>query len=128
MFNPADESIMRMRFPALLCVALSLSNATMAEEAVPMTGDVISSTVKGKRLAGERTGGGQVRVKFGEDGSLSIQDGHAVLTGKWSVQGDKLCMQVAKWNLDGCGRMDKAGNLITQYDAAGDKAHIVFGK
>lgn len=113
---------------ALFCAVQMLPVVTLADDGQTLNGDAIAAAVKGKRLAGERIGGGQLRVKFGDDGSLSIQDGHAVLTGKWSVQDDKLCMQVPKWNLDGCGRMAKAGNVITQYDPAGDKVHIVYGK
>lgn len=113
---------------AALVLALSLPMSVSAEEPAKLDGNAISATVKGKRLAGERAGGGQVRMKFGEDGSLSIQDGHAVLTGKWSVQDDKLCLQVPKWGIDNCGRMAKDGNLITQYEPSGDKIHIVFGK
>lgn len=119
---------MRKTFLALLYPALALSTYAVADDAAPLDSNAIATTVKGKRLAGERAGGAQVRIKFGDDGSLSIQDGHAVLTGKWSVQDDKLCLQVQKWNFDGCGKMTRAGNQITQYDPAGDKVHIVFGK
>lgn len=113
---------------AMLLPLFALSTPVLADDAAALDSNAIATAVKGKRLAGERAGGGQVRIKFGDDGSLSIQDGHAVLTGKWSVQDDKLCMQVQKWNLDGCGKMTKAGNQITQYDPAGEKVHIVFGK
>lgn len=119
---------MKARSLSLLCAVLLLPAIAAGEEAQTLNSEAIAAAVKGKRLAGERTGGGQVRVKFGDDGSLSIQDGHAVLTGKWAVQEDKLCMQVPKWNLDGCGKMAKAGNVITHFDPAGDKVHIVYGK
>ena len=111
---------------AIFCVAMS--GQCGAEDETVLGSDAISQLVKGKRLAGERAGGGQVRMKFVDDGTLSIQDGHAVETGKWAVKDDKLCIQVAKWNFDGCGKVGKTGNLITQYFPDGDKAHIVFGK
>ena len=112
----------------LVAFGVGAINGAGAEEELVLGSDAISTLVKGKRLSGERVGGSQVRMKFAEDGSLSIQDGHAVETGKWAVAGDKLCIQVAKWNFDGCGKVAKAGNLITQYFPAGDKAHITFGK
>jgi hypothetical protein len=103
-------------------------NVAWAQQDGDLAAEDITTVVKGKRLAGERSGGGQVRVRFADDGSLSIQDGHAVLTGKWAVQDDKLCMQVAKWNHDECGKLSRSGSLITHYMAGGDKIHIVFGK
>ncbi|MFN0317727.1 MAG: hypothetical protein ACKVQA_22100 [Burkholderiales bacterium] len=117
-----------MKITSLVFVLLCSIASASAEEELVLGSDAISTLVKGKRLSGERAGGGQVRMKFAEDGSLSVQDGHAVETGKWVVQGNKLCIQVAKWNFDGCGKVSKAGNLITQYFPAGDKAHITFGK
>ena len=117
----------RMLF-LLAAVLTSLPIVAGAEQDSALATEEIAATVKGKRLAGERTGGSQVRVRFAEDGTLSIQDGHAVLAGKWQVQDGKLCMQVAKWSLDECGKLSRAGNLLTHYAASGDKPHIVFGK
>lgn len=120
---------MPMKFRAVAAVlTVGLCTNALAEEEVVLPNDSILTIVKGKRLAGERVGGGQVRMKFSDDGTLSVQDGHAVETGKWAVQDGKLCIQVAKWNFDGCGKVAKAGNLITQYFPSEDKPHIVFGK
>ncbi len=118
--------IQALAWGALLSLGL-WANAVAAEENA-MGADDISALVKGKRLSGERVGGGQVRIKFVDNGALSIQDGHAVETGTWAVEDNKLCLKVAKWNFDGCGRMVKAGNLVTHYFPEGDKSHIVFGK
>jgi hypothetical protein len=119
-----------MKWTVVLTVAALayLPNAVCAQEDGILGAEDIAIAVKGKRLAGEWIGGSQVRVRFLEDGSLSIQDGHAVLSGKWLVQDGKLCMQVAKWNLDECGKLTRAGTMITHYAARGDKSHIVFGK
>jgi hypothetical protein len=117
-----------MRIGSLVFALVCAIAPASAEEELVLGSEAISVLVKGKRLSGERVGGGQVRMKFSEDGSLSVQDGHAVETGKWAVQDGKLCIQVAKWNFDGCGKVAKTGNLTTQYFPAGDKAHITFGK
>jgi hypothetical protein len=112
----------------LLVLAFGTASNGMTQDELTLNGDAIGTLVKGKRLAGARTGGGDVRMKFIDTGDLSIQDGHAVETGKWSVRDDKLCLQVAKWNIDGCGKMVKAGAVTTLYFPGDEKTHIAFGK
>ncbi|MBX9965165.1 MAG: DUF5004 domain-containing protein [Burkholderiales bacterium] len=91
-----------------------------------LTNDEITSFVTGKRLAAQR-GQADLRLKFNQDGSLSIQDGHAVEKGKWRVEGDLLCMQVSKWSFDGCGKIVRVDGKLKLLEPAGDREHLAFG-
>jgi len=111
---------------AIVLSAFLLTAFTAQAEETVLGSEDIARIFKGKRMAGVRAGD-QVRIKFGEDGSLSIQIGHAVETGKWSVADGKLCLQVPKWNVDGCGKVGQEGKVVTQY-FPDEKVHLVFGK
>lgn len=109
-------------FAAVLWVGQSPAHADEST----LTNDEIANFVTGKRLAAQR-GQSDLRLKFNQDGSLSIQDGHAVEKGKWRVEGDQLCVQVAKWNFDGCGKMVRVDGKLRLLEPSGDREHLAFG-
>lgn len=110
----------------LSAVVLSIGQLPAFAEESALTADEIASFVTGKRLAAQR-GQSDLRLKFNQDGSLSIQDGHAVEKGKWRVEGDLLCMQVSKWSFDGCGKMVRVDGKLKLLEPSGDKEHLAFG-
>lgn len=115
------------RIDALLFAAVLWAGQlpAVADESV-LTNDEIASFVTGKRLAAQR-GQSDLRLKFNQDGSLSIQDGHAVEKGKWRVAGDQLCVQVEKWNFDGCGKMVRDDGKLKLVDPSDGKEYLAFG-
>jgi hypothetical protein len=118
---------MQLRKVVLIVLAAILSVAQFRAfaQATDLTTDEIASFVKGKRLAALR-GTADLRLRFGADGALSIQDGHAVDTGKWRVEGGMLCMQVQKWAFDGCGRMVRTDSGVKLLDPSGAREHLSF--
>lgn|GEM_PF-6051533 len=110
----------------LFAVVLWAGQLPAHADETTLTNDEITSFVTGKRLAAQR-GQADLRLKFNQDGSLSIQDGHAVERGKWRVEGDLLCMQVSKWNFDGCGKIVRVDGKLKLLEPAGDREHLAFG-
>lgn len=110
----------------LFAVVLWAGQLPAHADEMTLTNDEITSFVTGKRLAAQR-GQADLRLKFNQDGSLSIQDGHAVERGKWRVEGDLLCMQVSKWNFDGCGKIVRVDGKLKLLEPAGDREHLAFG-
>jgi len=115
-----------MRLWAFFAVALSVGQLPALAQDAELTTDEIAGFLSGKRLAAQR-GTADLRLRFRPDGSLSIQDGHAVDTGKWRVENGKLCVQVPKWSFDGCGKMVRVGSSVKLLDPSGDHEHLAFG-
>lgn len=109
-----------------LCMLLAASFAFAGDQTTLST-DEIMSFVKGKRLTAQRAERG-VRIRFGEDGMLSIQDGHAVESGKWSAADNKLCLTVPKWNYEGCGKVVNSEGAIKLLTPAEEKEYLAFNK
>lgn len=108
-----------------LTAVLSVAQIPAFAQGTELTADEIAAFVKGKRLAAQR-GTADLRLRFGADGALSIQDGHAVDTGKWRVEDGMLCMQVQKWGFDGCGRMVRTESGVKLLDPSGSREHLSF--
>ncbi len=112
---------------ALALVAISgLPYPAIAQEGGALTSEQISALVQGKRIAATRPDGASVRLRFGADGALSVQDGHAVDSGKWTVQGGKLCLTVPRWSYDGCGTVLQSDGKIRHYYPDGQRVNLVL--
>lgn len=115
-----------MRTSTTLLVAAALAcGAAYADEEM-LSGEQIASTVSGKRVAGTRPDGASVRLRFGADGALSVQDGHATDSGKWSVEDGKLCLQVARWKYDGCGKVVRTGGKLHHFYPDGQRENLAL--
>lgn len=115
---------MRISTTLLLAAALACGAAHADDET--LTGEQIASAVSGKRMAGTRPDGASVRLRFSADGALSVQDGHATDSGKWSVQDGKLCLQVARWGYDGCGKLVRTGGKLHHFYPDGQRENLAL--
>lgn len=118
---------MGVRVKHALCavmVAVVWAGSVQAGEATPLSGDAIGALVKGKRIAGQRAGT-SLRMRFADDGTLSIQEGHAVESGRWSVDGDTLCIKVPKWAYEGCGKVVSSAAGATVEKAGGGELLVL---
>lgn len=108
----------------LALAALAVGVADVSAEPAPLSGDEIRAWVKGKRLGGQRAGA-SLRLRFADDGGLSIQEGHAVESGRWSVEGDTLCIKVSKWGYDGCGKVTPTDTVAVVQKAEGGELLVL---
>ena len=110
----------------ILVSALSVIGAVFADE-LALSDEEILTLVKGKRLAATGPSSTTYRLTFKDDGTMSGQEGHAVDSGEWKVEGGKLCLKWNKWKYDGCGKLVKSGNEVRlAYPAQDDKIYLTF--
>lgn len=117
-------STARTLWTALVLATLTAGVADVSADPVPLTGDEIRAWVKGKRIGGQRAGV-SLRMRFADDGGLSIQEGHAVESGRWSVEGDTLCIKVSKWGYDGCGKVTPSDSAVLVEKAGGGELLVL---
>lgn len=106
------------KFAALLCALFSIS--AFCQEA-SQTNEVLS----GKTIETDNTKHGKVTLTFAKGGQLYGTNNGSRDSGKWSVEGDKLCLRWYKWEYDGCGILKiEAENLTHYYPNSNDEVHF----
>jgi len=103
-----------------------VASGVAAQSMTPLSSDEITALVSGKRVAAARPDGASVRLRFAADGGLSVQDGHAVGSDKWSVEQGKLCLRVARWRYYGCGTLARVGGTIKHFYPDGQTENLAF--
>lgn len=99
----------------LAIAALSLiSVAALAQTAEPTNLDEAAAIelIKGKTLSTENTRWGRVQLQFNANGMLYGSASAGSDSGKWRLEGSKLCLEWRRWDYEGCGQLQKQGDKI----------------
>lgn len=110
----------------LLCLSVTTTCAwSQTPEPLNLDESTLISLIKGKTLATENTRWGIVQLQLQENGSLYGSNARGSDSGKWRVEGSKLCLEWRKWEYEGCGFVQKLGNKYQHLWPNGN-VHFVF--
>jgi hypothetical protein len=84
----------------------------------------IEAELSGKTIQTQNTSWGQVVLTFEKGGKLYGNNNGGSDSGKWEVQGDKLCLHWRRWDYEGCGNFKKEDNTLTHYYPNSELIHF----
>jgi len=97
-------------FPFVAAFLMIAPLSALAADPVDVPEAELISLLKGKNLTVDNVRWGSVRLQLQENGGLYGSASGGSDSGKWRVEGSKLCLEWRKWDYEGCGLVQKVGD------------------